>query len=191
MNGRGRRLVGVVTVLLAAFLGTAAADEKPGKTPSAERPVEPYGSANIELIGPPAKGCCVSPKLVPVCRRVPATKKKTRTEYDVKCELVCVPGCSSHLCGKRVGGCADGCSDGCCDAGPCEHATIRPKKTLLKKVVEEEEDAWEYKLEWVCAGCESGCCPPGGCEDGSHALTGHGRSRSRFHDLWNGLFLWK
>lgn len=191
MNGRMRWLSGVIAVVAAAFCGTAAADEKPGKAAVADRPVEPYAGDEIELIGTPSQGCCASPRLVPVCRCVPTSKKKPKTEYDVKCELVCVPGCSSHLCGKRFKGCADGCSDGCCDATPCDHATIRPKKTLLKKVVDEEENAWEYEVEWVCATCATGCCSPGGCEDGSHVLTAHGRSRSRFHGLWHGLLNWK
>lgn len=87
--------------------------------------------------------------LVPVCYRVPITKKKKHTEYDMKCELVCVPGCS--LLHGHHDGCSS-CSEGCGHDG-CENVDIRKKLLLLKKVTEKEQESYEYKIKWVCPSC--------------------------------------
>lgn len=94
-----------------------------------------------------APGCC-SGGLYPVCRRVAVVKKKPHVEYSVECEPVCVPGCSL----------LDGCSSGC----SCSNATIRKKKTLLKKITEKESPSYEYKIFWVCRSCAFG---PGCCDE--------------------------
>lgn len=195
MTGTTRRigpvLVGPVLVVLAAALVQAAepaadAAKSPpaasGKTASLPATYEASESSPM-----PEGGCCGGPKLVPVCRCVPTTKKKPKTEYDVKCEPVCVPGCGKHVFGKRQSGCSGCCSDGagCCDQPCCDRATIRQKKTLLKKVVEKEENAWEYKVEWVCANCAAGCCPDG-CSAGVSSPAR--RTWQAFHELWRGLF---
>lgn len=100
--------------------------------------------------------------LVPVCYRVPLTKKKKHTEYDTKCELVCVPGCGCfHGHHKDCSSCTDGCGhDG------CENVDIRKKMLLLKKVTEKEQESYEYKIKWVCpscAGMTSGSCTGYSC----------------------------
>lgn len=100
-------------------------------------------------------GCTGSPRLVPVCRKVPVKKKKPHVEYDMKCELVCVPGCGCLKHGHHSG---VGCTD--CDDGRCDDVRVRQKKTLLKTVTEKETESYEYKVEWVCADCAvgRGCC---------------------------------
>jgi|688.fasta_scaffold300021_2 hypothetical protein len=187
MTGKTRGIGSVLAVLAAAAFVQAAErvtdDAKPSPAASgkAASPAETYEDAHP--IPVPSGGCCGGPKLVPVCRCVPTTKKKPKTEYEVECELVCVPGCGKHLFGKRHSGCSNG--DECCDHSCCDHAKIRRKKTLLKKVVDKEEDAWEYKVEWVCANCDSGCCPDG-CSAG--VLPPPGQPWHGFHEFWRGLF---
>jgi hypothetical protein len=91
---------------------------------------------------------CPRGGLYPVCRRVPLAKKKPHVEYDMKCEQVCVPGCS------LLAECRDGCG--------CDNVRIREKKTLLKKVTQREVSSYEYKIVWVCGACAfgGGCCGP-------------------------------
>lgn len=122
--------------------------------------------------------CCGHPGMIPVCRCVPITKKRPKTEYEMKCEFICVPGCGKfeckHLCDKHHG-CTDAGCTSCCDQPCCDNATIRKKKTLMKKVVDEEYDAWEYKVEWVCAPCAVGCCTAPGCCDSPDGCGPAGR----------------
>lgn len=171
MNRRIGIAVGVMAVCVASWLGTVAAEEKPAaNAPKDGSRVEQYADDGLELPAPPPDGCCDGPVLVPVCRCVPTTRKKQKTEYDVKCEIVCVPGCSSQFLGKRA--------PGCCEKPCCDHATIRSKKTLIKKVVDEEEPSWEHTIEWVCADCETAADPQ----------ARHAGAWRAFHELWHGLF---
>lgn len=173
-------------VVAAAFLGgTAAIAEEildlPQPVAAAPEPMPPADAAPKHDTAAPQAGkdaaspkaakptrpdndCCGRPGMVPVCRRVPVTRKKTHTEYDTKCELVCVPGCGllhgHHVAGHGHRGAAAGCcDDGCTDCGDMR---IRQKHTLLKRVTEKEYDTYEYKIEWVCASCAfgHGCCGP-------------------------------
>lgn len=102
--------------------------------------------------------CTGSPRLVPICRRVPVKKKKPHVEYEMKCELVCVPGCGCLTHGHQA---AVGCTD--CDEARCDDMRVRQKKLLVKKVTEKETESYEYKVEWVCADCAAGrtCCGSG------------------------------
>lgn len=186
-----------MVVALATVNVSAAADEKPAATATLKdqktaKDLDPKKSpdaakpyADAEGCHPTQGGCCDRP-LVPVCRRVPTTKKKPKTEYDVKCELVCVPGCSGHSCGKRHTGCSETCSEsaGCCGTDCCKRASIRPKKTLLKTVVDEEVDAWEYKVEWVCADCAAGYCSDEAYTGASSKGDGIWHA---FHRFWSGF----
>lgn len=115
--------------------------------------------------------CCGRPGMIPVCRCVPVTKKKSHTEYDTKCELVCVPGCGL-LHGRCLGGHGSGHSPGCCDDGcpSCADVRIRQRKTLQKRVTEKEYDTYEFKIEWVPASCAFGGCTE--CARGGHARHG-------------------
>jgi hypothetical protein len=156
----------VLTQVPPAWAEPQAAATEPGLT---------FGEQPLETIAAPADpagqedrytGSCVSctgsPRLVPICRKVPVKKKKPHVEYDIKCELVCVPGCGCLGHGNSGG---VGCTD--CDEGRCDDVRVRQKKTLLKTVTEKETESYEYKVEWVCADCAagSGCCgssPAGG-----------------------------
>ena len=111
--------------------------------------------------------CCGRPGMIPVCRCVPITKKKKHTEYDKKCELVCVPGC-----GLLHGGHGAGHAPGCCDDGcpSCADIRIRHRYTLQKRVTDKEYDSYEFKIEWVPASCAFGGCTD--CARGDHG--GHG-----------------
>ena len=115
--------------------------------------------------------CCGRPGMIPVCRCVPVTKKKSHTEYDTKCELVCVPGCGL-LHGHCLGGHGAGHAPGCCDDGcpSCADVRIRQRKTLQKRVTEKEYDSYEFKIEWVPARCAFGGCTE--CGDGRHGRGG-------------------
>jgi hypothetical protein len=115
--------------------------------------------------------CCGRPGMIPVCRCVPITKKKSHTEYDTKCELVCVPGCGL-LHGHHLGGHGSGHAPGCCDDGcpSCADVRIRQRKTLQKRVTEKEYATYEFKIEWVPASCAFGGCTE--CARGGHARHG-------------------
>jgi hypothetical protein len=95
--------------------------------------------------------CTGSPRLMPVCRRVPIKKKTPHVEYEMKCELVCVPGCGCLRHGHEA---PVGCTD--CDDGRCDNVRVRQKKLLVKKVTEKETESYGYKVEWVCADCAAG-----------------------------------
>ncbi len=141
----------VVPALAVAFL-FAGASAKPPEVASPSKSLEEEYVPPIEMAAEvnhghetvSAPNCCRGGRY-PVCRRVAIVKKKPHTEYDAKCELVCVPGCSLFH------GCKDGCS--------CNNVVIREKKTLLKKVTEKESCSYEYKIFWVCRSCAfgSGC----------------------------------
>ena len=184
MNVAIRTLGGLLVVLAAACAGMAAEAEgkKAADAGKEAAPAEKYEGAEAAV---PHAGSCCEPRLVPVCRCEPTKKKKPKTEYEVKCELVCVPGCGSHVCGKR-----HGCTS-CCDTSPCRHATIRTKKTLVKKVVDKEEDALEYKVEWVRPDCDSGCCSTEACGTPQGSRAFHVRAWQAVHGFWHRVFHWK
>jgi hypothetical protein len=128
---------------------------------------EAYPGASGDLV---AGGCGCTGGLVPVCRRVPIKRKKPHTEYSMKRETVCVPGCGClrpRLAGHRSGECTPcGCtscgSDSACGQDACGDVRIRSRKSLLKKVTQREVESYEYKVEWVCPSCAfgGGCCGP-------------------------------
>jgi len=143
-------------------------------TPALPDDAEPIASAAPATREETYDGGCVSctgsPRLVPVCRRVPVKKKKPHTEYEMKCELVCVPGCGCLTHGHHG---KVGCTD--CDEARCDDMRVREKKLLVKKVTEKETDSYEYKVEWVCADCAAGrsCCG-----------SGPARSMAEFFSTW-------
>jgi uncharacterized membrane protein YgdD (TMEM256/DUF423 family) len=148
----------ILAVMLGAFAAAGAADARPA----------------CRLCG----ACC---GLQPVCVCEPVTKKKPKTTYSMKCEPVCVPGpCLLHH-GKATrhrAGCTGPACDGCCGA-----ATVRMKKVLLKKVTEEEVDAIERKVEYVCCHCAGIEAAPT-CS----SCSGHGPEVGHSRPWWRWLW---
>ena len=94
-----------------------------------------------------------------VCVCECGTKKKPQTEYEAKCDPICVPRCSGlpwpfSRC-RHGGGCTDCPSDAC-------RAWVRHRKTLVKETTDEEVSVIERKVKYVCCQCsatgKTGCC---------------------------------
>jgi hypothetical protein len=94
-----------------------------------------------------------------VCVCECGTKKKPNTEYEAKCDPICVPRCSGlpwpfSRC-RHGGGCTDCQSDAC-------RAWVRHRKTLVKETKDEEVSVIERKVKYVCCRCaatgKTGCC---------------------------------
>lgn len=100
--------------------------------------------------------CGATCNLIPFCRCEPATRKKPKTIYESKCELVCEPavGLFGHH-QPKTGGCTD-CSKAC---GP---SRICKKKTLIKTVKEEDVCHVERKVGYLCRCCAGEC---DGCDN--------------------------
>ena len=146
--------------------------DRPAKAPAAAEQIAPAASATppqttkpraaAAAAGPAAtpRPACISCgstcQLLPFCRCEPATRKKPRTIYESKCELVCEPGVGlfGHHHSQRRGGCTD-CGPGC---GP---SRICMKKTLIKTVKEDEVCRIKREVGYICRCCAGAC---GGCE---------------------------
>jgi hypothetical protein len=103
--------------------------------------------------------CGATCGLEAVCVCECGTKKKPKTEYEAKCDPICVPRCSglpwpfSHC--RHSGGCTECPSDAC-------RAWVRQRKILVRETTDEEVSVVERKVKYVCcqcAGCgKTGCC---------------------------------
>ena len=184
----------LTTLMLVALAGvraaapaTAPATAPAEKTPPADKkPADNKQAANKLAAKKPAdkkpacRVCGGTCHLTPLCVCEPATKKKTKTSYSMKCEPVCVPEpcLSHHGLGKRH---AASCTGGTCD-GSCGPATVRTKKTLLKTMKEEEVDIVQRKVEYLCRHCAgvdaaATCCSCAGFGPASG-------QRPWWHSLW-------
>jgi hypothetical protein len=94
-------------------------------------------------------------------------KKNPKTEYEAKCDPICVPRCSGlpwpfSRC-RHGGGCTDCQSDAC-------RAWVRHRKTLVKETEDEEVSVIERKVKYVCCECSAtgrtGCCGGEAAEHG-------------------------
>jgi hypothetical protein len=94
-----------------------------------------------------------------VCVCECGTKKKPKTEYETKCDPICVPRCSGlpwpfSRC-RHGGGCTDCQSDAC-------RAWVRHRKTLVKETKDEDVSVIERKVKYLCCQCsangKTGCC---------------------------------
>lgn len=128
---------------------TANTNQAPSETAAAEADV------------PACIQCGATCGLIPFCRCEPVTRKKPKTIYESKCELVCEPavGFFHHHRQKHRDG-------GCTDCGPaCGPSRICQKKTLIKTV--EETDVCHVKREvgYLCRCCAGQCsgCDAAGC----------------------------
>ena len=112
---------------------------------------------------PPAcMHCGATCGLEAVCVCECGTKKKPKTEYEAKCDPICVPRCGSlpwplNRC-RHGGGCTECPSDAC-------RAWVRQRKTLSKETKDEEVSVIERKVKYVCCRCagagRAGCCGGG------------------------------
>lgn len=100
--------------------------------------------------GPPAcLHCGATCGLTPICVCERGTKKKTRIEFESRCEPVCIAGCGGP--GSRV--C---CTD--CDAEPCAcPGRVRVCNRLRANTVTEEVPAVVRKVRYVCRCCAATC----------------------------------
>lgn len=125
--------------------------------------------------------CGATCGLIPFCKCEPSTKKKCKTIYDSRCELVCVPGCGCPSHGRHQ---RAGCT--ACEQS-CGKMRVREKKTLLKTVKEEEVDTVKHTVAYICECCaglrgSSSCTGP---HDRCHEGHSHGSILSwLFH--WGG-----
>jgi hypothetical protein len=93
-------------------------------------------------------GCHACCKRVCVCK--PIEKEITKTCWDVKCEDICVPGCS-ELCGE------------CCKEDECGKwtfgiwkpgcAKIKTRHIPVKKEVKRKVPGFEWVVEYRCPNC--------------------------------------
>jgi len=108
---------------------------------------------------PKCMHCGAKCGLEAVCVCECGTKKKPKTEYEAKCDPICVPRCSglpwSFSRCRHGGGCTDCQSDAC-------RAWVRHRKTLVKETKDEEVSVIERKVKYVCCRCaatgKTGCC---------------------------------
>ena len=114
---------------------------------------------------PKCMHCGATCGLEAVCVCECGTKKKPKTEYEAKCDQICVPRCSGlpwpfSRC-DHGGGCTDCPPDAC-------RAWVRQRKTLVKETKDEEVSAIERKVQYVCCRCaargRAGCCGGGPAE---------------------------
>ena len=108
---------------------------------------------------PKCMHCGAKCGLEAVCVCECGTKKKPKTEYEAKCDPICVPRCSGlpwpfSRC-RHGGGCTDCQSDAC-------RAWVRHRKPLVKETKDEEVSVIERKVKYVCCRCtatgKTGCC---------------------------------
>ena len=140
-DGR-RKLVAVLvagSVVLAAYgRGVSAADTAKEKSPACMH----CGAT-----------CCL--EAVCVCKQ--GKKKKPVTEYETKCEPICVARCSGPPWARRPAGCTECPPDQCRCPG-----WVRTRKTLVKETRDEEVDTLERSVGYVCATCAGrgplSCC---------------------------------
>lgn len=180
-------------LLAVALLACGAADkekttDKPqdaGKPKTAEKAKgkEDKGKDDKEKSKPDEKPACMhcgaTCGLAPICVCEPGTKQKPKVEFDVKCEPICVAGCSGRpwpfgRCGAHVG-CTTCCEEPCRCPG-----WVRNCKKLKKETIDEEVPTIKRKVAYVCACC-SGRCTAGCCE---------AAPRSRPDSWWPRLTWW-
>ncbi len=166
--------------LLAEPVLTIPADPESATKPSAtKRPLQAQpGTAPAGATVPACIQCGATCNLLPFCRCEPATRKKPKTIYESKCELVCEPavGLLGHHQPKT-----DGCTD--CRAA-CGPSRICKKKTLIKTVKDAEVCQIERKVGYLCRCCAGEC---GGCDDDACGASSTGRRPTLFG--WN-PFAW-
>lgn len=133
---------------------------------------------------PACMHCGATCGLTPICVCEPGTKKQPKVEFDVKCEPICVAGCSSKpwpfgLCHKHVS-CTNCCEEPCRCPG-----WVQNVKKLKKETTDEEVATIKRKVAYICDCCAGGgpiaSCTGSCCDDRCE----HGRA-----DWWSLLTRW-
>jgi|GEM_PF-1998268 len=101
-------------------------------------------------------GCCSCLRKVCVCK--PIEKEITKTCWDVKCEDVCVPGCSELCCEKCQ---QDKCGCWTYNIWKPSCVKIKTRHIPVKTEVKRKVPSFEWVVEYRCANCCGGaCCTP-------------------------------
>jgi len=111
------------------------------------------GEGCCDLCG---RNCCVQKFCV--CKKI--EKEITKTCWDVKCEDVCIPGCS-ECCGEVCK--QDEC--GCWSFKlwkPACATSIKTRHIPVKTEVKRKVPSYEWKVEYRCVNCCGGACAPAG-----------------------------
>jgi hypothetical protein len=112
--------------------------------------------------------CCVQKFCV--CKKI--EKEITKTCWDVKCEDVCIPGCS-ECCGEVCK--QDEC--GCWSFKlwkPACATCIKTRHIPVKTEVKRKVPSYEWKVEYRCVNCCGGACGKGcgaPCADAAQAAA--------------------
>jgi hypothetical protein len=148
---------------------------------AADAPAKDSGKA-AAAAKPACMRCGATCGLEPVCVCEPGTKKRSKTEFDVECGPICIPGCGDPF-GKSGGPSCTGCAGGCTSdqAAPCScRGRIRNVKKLSRRNVDEEVPTVVRTVKYVCDCCAGRC--GAGCCGGSPR---HGAA-----SWWSRLFCW-
>lgn len=140
-----------------ALRGKAAAEKPAGK--GAEK-----GAEKSDKERPACMHCGATCGLVAVCVCKPGTKKIPKTEYEAKCDPLCVPCCGGPPWpwgGHRRAADCTGCE------AECHDAWVRQRKKLVVEKKDEEQPTIERQVAWVCRGCAHGA--PVSCTGGAVA----------------------
>jgi hypothetical protein len=115
------------------------------------------GNAESPAKRPACMHCGATCGLEAICVCKPGTTKKPVTEYETKCDPICVAGCSGPPWARHRTGCTDCPPERCRCPG-----WVRDRKTLVKETKDEDVCVVERSVAYVCAGCSgtgrAGCC---------------------------------
>ena len=150
----------VMLVMPAAALGLSGL-----QAPAAEKPAGKEAGKGVEKGGdkaaeksadtseakrPACMHCGATCGLEAVCVCRPGTKKIPQTEYEAKCDPLCVPRCGGPPWPWGRKGPAGGCNG--CEA-ECHDAWVRQRKKLVVEKKDEEQPTIERHVAWVCRAC--------------------------------------
>ena len=153
-------MAAVCTLAVTPGFGPANAGDGPAKAggkPPAESKAKAAGKADDSAKRPACMHCGATCGLEAICVCMPGTKKKPVTEYETKCDPICVARCSGPPWARHRTGCTD------CPPEQCRcPGWVRDRKTLVKETKDEEVATVERSVAYVCAGCSgtgrAGCC---------------------------------
>jgi hypothetical protein len=104
-------------------------------------------------------GCSSCVRKVCVCKKT--EKEIIKTCWDVKCEDVCVPGCS-ELCGEVCK--KDECGCWTYNIWKPACACVKTRRVPVKTEVKRKVPSYEWVVEYRCANCCNGGCGQQPCD---------------------------